>query len=476
MFTKKLKVTTRLNIHFVCIVSLLMLIVTIYTQWVVLAEKKKEHTAQLKVITEYLVKKMPAASFIEIAERQGAKGKSVQEQVLAINSEIQPILANVLIPNDLIKFGIFSRQHQSIVAVGPDFDRSLLGVVEQFSFEEMYATETAQMDERKNSIVWYGATVFAYQMPISYNGNVIGHAFALVNLNKVYSETWKRTINTFLGGLIALLVVIMLFQEFFIRLKKDITLFAEEFVKGRANQFESQLPELTPILKYISEHTERMARLDKLNTIGEMAASIGHEVRNPMTTVRGYLQYMSKKEDLKGYREQFSLMIEELDRANGIITEFLSLAKDHAMHFEQNNLNKVITEIFPLLQADALRSNCQIEIHLAEVPDVVIDERSIRRLIVNMVRNAIEAMPRGGKIEISTGNTEKVVLVIKDQGAGIPPEIIDRLGTPFVTTKEMGTGLGLAICYRIVQRHEATISVESQPGKGTAFTMEFNKA
>jgi signal transduction histidine kinase len=198
-------------------------------------------------------------------------------------------------------------------------------------------------------------------------------------------------------------------------------------------------------------------------------------VRNPMTTVRGYLQYMSEKAEFRGYKEQLFLMIDELDRANSIITEFLSLAKNHVMDFRKSNLNKVITEIFPLLQADAMRSNCQVEIMLVDVPGVLIDERSMRQLILNMVRNAIEAMPQGGKIEISTGNSrQKVSLVIKDQGTGIPPELIERLGTPFVTTKATGSGLGLAICYRIAQRHGATISVDSKPGKGTVFTLEFD--
>jgi signal transduction histidine kinase len=419
---------------------------------------------------------MPAASFVEIAARRGAAGKSIEEQICAINKELQPILANVLVPEDKIKFGIYSHQHARLVAVGPIFDRSLIAQTNPSFFFDLGRTATAQMDEHKNSLVWHGATVLCYRLPISYNGEVIGYAFAEINLDKMYAEAWTGTIDAFLGGFIALLVVIVLFQEVLIRLTKDLTLFAKELIKGRASKFESELPELTPILKYISEQTEKMTHLNKLDTIGEMAAGIAHEVRNPMTTVRGYLQYMSEKAELQVYNEQIFLMIDELDRANSIITEFLSLAKNHAMDFRKSNLNKVITEIFPLLQADAMRSNCQVEIMLVDVPDVLIDERSMRQLILNMVRNAIEAMPRGGIIEIRTGiSRQKVSLVIKDQGVGIPPELIERLGTPFVTTKATGSGLGLAICYRIAQRHEATISVDSKPGKGTAFTLEFDR-
>jgi signal transduction histidine kinase len=451
-----------------------MLILISYGQLASLEEKKRGNIAQLKVIAEYLVNKMPPASFVEIAERQGTGGQSNEEQIRAINKELQPILANILVPEKEIKFGIYSRLNESIVAVGPNFHPSLLGWVNPDVFVDMYETQTIQIGEHKSSRVWSNVGVLTYRIPIKHNDFVIGHVFAMANMDAVYAEIWKRTIHAFLGGFIVLLFVILLFQKVLIRLKDDLNLFAQQLVNGCANKFESELPELTPIFKHISEQTENITRLNKLNTIGEMAAGIGHEVRNPMTTVRGYLQYMSNKEELKNYKEQLFLMMEEIDRANEIISEFLSLAKDHTMVFKKESLNKVILELAPLLQTDAMRSNCQIDIQLAAVPDILLDVRSVRQLILNMVRNAIEAMPQGGEVEIRTAHVRNsVFLVIKDQGAGIPLEVIERLGTPFLTTKENGTGLGLAICYRIVQRHGATISVESKPGIGTIFTIEF---
>ena len=218
-----------------------------------------------------------------------------------------------------------------------------------------------------------------------------------------------------------------------------------------------------------------LAWLERLNVIGEMAASIGHEVRNPITTVRGFLQHLSQKKDLGKYTSYFDLMIEELDRANDIITEFLSLAKDKAMVFLPAGLNDIINEFIPVLQANALLNDCSIELKLTEIPDVLLDKQSIRQLILNLTRNSIEAMPQGGRITISTYcQARKVVLMVADEGMGIPEELMDKLGTPFISSKDTGVGLGLAICYRIVQRHDATISVESDKGKGTTFTIGFN--
>lgn len=468
------QLSMRLN-KIIVIVAIFTLLTTVFSHWLSLRDKKNEYLGQLESTTAFLVQKIPEGSFASVVEKQGAAGRSADEQVLALNREFQPILADVLIMAKAVKFGIYSRNHERIVAIGPDFDSSLLVTIDGRLFAEIYETDIPRMGESKASIVWYGATVLYHIRPISSNGQIIGHAFASMNLDDIYTEFWKTIMRDFLGAFAVLLIIIMMFQEGFIRLRKDLGIFAEGIISGRSKNFESEIPELTPVLKYISEQTENMARLDRLNVIGEMAASIGHEVRNPMTTVRGFLQFLSAKEEFIGRKDHFMLMIEELDRANGIISEFLSLAKNKAMDYKHINLNKVINEVAPLLQADALRHNCQIELKLGDVPKVRVDENSIRQLILNMVRNAIEAMPEGGTVTIGTVSFEsKVLLSIEDQGVGISPEIIDKLGTPFVTTKENGIGLGLAVCHRIVQRHGATIVVESKLGRGTKFIMGFN--
>jgi signal transduction histidine kinase len=223
------------------------------------------------------------------------------------------------------------------------------------------------------------------------------------------------------------------------------------------------------------KYEEDLLRLDRLNLIGEMAASIGHEVRNPMTTVRGYLQRFSLKASFAEYREQFALMIEELDRANAIITEFLSLAKNKKVNLTLINLNIVIKSIFPLLQSDALRRGNNIELMLGAIPEVFADEKEIRQCILNLVGNGLDAMPEGGNVTIATTQVgNQVVMTVRDSGQGIPPEVKAKLGTPFMTTKEHGTGLGLPVCYRIAQRHQAAIEVETGP-EGTAFHIIFNK-
>lgn len=220
---------------------------------------------------------------------------------------------------------------------------------------------------------------------------------------------------------------------------------------------------------------QELTRLDQLNLVGEMAASIGHEVRNPLTTVRGFLQLFSRKPEFSSYKDHFGLLIEELDRANGIISEFLSLAKNKPLKLEQQNLNTIINAISPLIRSNATMSNKTLSLQLGRIPDLLLDEHEIRQLILNLVRNGLESMPPDSIITIRTFTENNcVVMAIEDTGSGIEPELIEKLGTPFFTTKDAGTGLGLAICYSIVSRHKASIKVTTS-SSGTTFFIKFDQ-
>lgn len=216
-----------------------------------------------------------------------------------------------------------------------------------------------------------------------------------------------------------------------------------------------------------------IARLDRLNLIGEMAASIGHEIRNPMTTVRGLLQILGEDDAYQKDRELFDLMIEELDRANSIISEFLSLAKDKIVELLPCNLSAAATSVIPLIQANATAQDKKLSVHFSTVPDILLDQKEIRQLLLNLSQNGLEAMEPGGTLTLKIYEEhDKVVLAVQDQGKGVDPHVMDKLGMPFVTTKDQGTGLGLSVCYRIAARHNANIEVESNP-QGSIFYVNF---
>jgi PAS domain S-box-containing protein len=227
----------------------------------------------------------------------------------------------------------------------------------------------------------------------------------------------------------------------------------------------------------ISEYKKmqsEMVRLDQMHIVGEIAAGLAHEIRNPMTTVKGFLQLLIKDEVFYEKQQYLEIMIEELNRANAIIGEFLSLARNKVADLKICQINNIIRSLAPLLQADAFLSDRTIVLKLGEVPELLLDVKEIRQLIINLVRNALEATHRGGMVEIATWKKNSTVMLsVKDRGEGIPAEIMERLGTPFVSTKDNGTGLGLAVCFGIIERHQANLDIETSPA-GTTFTVKFN--
>jgi PAS domain S-box-containing protein len=285
-------------------------------------------------------------------------------------------------------------------------------------------------------------------------------------INLLLEEIWAKVLQTGKEQ----------FRDFEVTLPKGEKRYFQVHAVPECNQ-EGIVETVLSIVRNITEQKQmerQMARLDRLNLVGEMAASIAHEVRNPITVVRGFLQWMGQKQEMsQQYQEYFAVMIEEIDRANSIITEYLSMAKNKAVHLQMHNLNSIIQMIAPLMQVDALTSNKNVRLELGKIPDMLLDEKEIRQLLLNLVRNGLEAMQQSGCVTIKTYcEGPLVTLEVRDQGSGISPEIVERLGIPFTTTKSEGTGLGLAVCYSIVNRHNATIRFKTGI-RGTTVYIQF---
>ncbi|WP_339317713.1 ATP-binding protein [Paenibacillus sp. FSL R10-2734] len=214
--------------------------------------------------------------------------------------------------------------------------------------------------------------------------------------------------------------------------------------------------------------------VERLSLVGQMAAGITHEIRNPMAVVRGFLQLMREKssDDLDSY---YQIVLEELDRANSIINDFLSLAQSRISDKEKVLLHRIIEEVSPLLWADANLRGQSVELKLnASIHELDLNVREIKQLILNLGRNGMEAMGPKGVLTLETHSTQdKVELIVRDRGIGMSESQREMLFSPFFTTKREGTGLGLSLCLGIVERHNGKINVESVEGEGTVFTISF---
>jgi PAS domain S-box-containing protein len=220
-----------------------------------------------------------------------------------------------------------------------------------------------------------------------------------------------------------------------------------------------------------------MKETEKLAVAGRIAAGIAHEIRNPLTTVRGYLQFL--KSDLPDRIISLidRLLIPELDRANSIITDFLSIAKPADIKMEKIQLNKFILEdVGMLLQSEALLNNVNIYFDLDKQLDpyeINGDKKQLLQVFLNLFRNAVEAkVKKTMNVAISSKRSNNIAQIqFCDDGPGIPPTVIDHIFDPFFSTKETGTGLGLPLSRKIIEIHKGTMKVKSDDN-GTCFLIE----
>ena len=220
---------------------------------------------------------------------------------------------------------------------------------------------------------------------------------------------------------------------------------------------------------------EDFERLEELNLVGKIAGSVAHEVRNPLTVVRGHLQLLSWDDNLNKYNEKLDTMILEIDRAVEILTELLYLSRPTESKLERQNINDVLNKLFQLLNAEALVNSHELIYELEPVPDVMLDKKRFRQVVLNLVNNGFQSMENHSSLIVRTyADAGKVYFSVKDHGKGIPPEVLNRIGTPFFTTKTNGTGLGLASCYNIVAQHGASMEIDTGP-EGTTFTIIFDQ-
>ncbi len=232
---------------------------------------------------------------------------------------------------------------------------------------------------------------------------------------------------------------------------------------GKPYQFISFQQDIT-----VRKKTEEMLqRTEKLSVIGELAAGLAHEIRNPLTAIKGFAQLI----DINTVYKQ--VIMEEIDRINFIVSEFMVLAKPHAIKFVSKPVIPMINQIVSILESEANLRNVQFEVDLNQSsPLVLCEQNQLKQVFLNLMKNAMEAMPHGGKVHIDLDVIDGMVEIsIRDEGVGIALDKIKKLGEPFFTTKEGGNGLGLMVSYNIIQIHGGHVRVESEPNIGTCFTI-----
>jgi two-component system, NtrC family, sensor histidine kinase HydH len=238
-----------------------------------------------------------------------------------------------------------------------------------------------------------------------------------------------------------------------------------------AKELEASYAHLKNQADQILEIEDQLRRADRLSALGELAAGMAHEVRNPLASIRGTAEILQDGVAADDPRLEFArILVQETDRLNRVVQDFLSFARSAPEDSSRLDLNQLLDEILKLALFQAEKSAVKVSFNPGPIPVVIGVGEKLKQVFLNLALNAIQAMPQGGMLEVSTETDQGRALVrFRDNGCGIPGAELEQIFDPFFTTRRNGTGLGLAITCRIVRSHGGDIEVDSQVGRGTEF-------
>ncbi len=248
--------------------------------------------------------------------------------------------------------------------------------------------------------------------------------------------------------------------------------FMYQELKAFSEQMEEKIQRVTADLR---KTEAQLIRSEKLAALGQLAAGIAHEIRNPLTSINILIHSMTENLPPEHSRwEDLKVIEEEISRINEIVDQFLRFAKPSPPLLGKVEVSPLFEETLQLLRPQIERQKISVQKDFRALPPVTADKEQMKQVILNLLLNAIQAMPKGGQLGLRgqvSADDQWVQLAIQDSGIGIPPADIDKLFDPFFSTKEGGVGLGLSIAHRIIDQHHGKIEIESQPQQGTVFTL-----
>ncbi|WP_174613429.1 ATP-binding protein [Virgibacillus ihumii] len=219
------------------------------------------------------------------------------------------------------------------------------------------------------------------------------------------------------------------------------------------------------------EAEEMMVRSEKMSVAGQLAAGIAHEIRNPLTSLKGFLQLIQAGVNRK--EEYYKIMIDEIEKMETITSELLFISKPLTDNKRVESVVSMVEDVITLLKPQAGLKNIEVACSIPDDYSVFCDRSQIKQVLINLVKNAIEAMEEPGKIHIHAAvQDEQLAVEVIDQGVGVPEELIHKLGEPFFTTKQNGTGLGIMIIRQILEKHDGELEIQQNESKGSTFRIK----
>ncbi len=452
-------------------------------QKALLEEKQHKLYALAKIMDDSLEK-----TFDEILEEAGALNSTREEKIKILNRKLSKITDIIATSESGVGIGYYSKDLDAIITYGPSKD---LGhkVGQSISITHQGREVMRTGDKIVQTAKLVRGKIMNCMQPLIRNGKTIGYIWSnelVENINIQIQQMLNRFYLVVLIGLILsfagttfiannIASKVNVIKHGLKNIQKDLYCRIAP-MGGEIGEIVVAVNEMAGALTERKKLEEQMQRADRMATLGEIAAGVAHEIRNPLTAVRGFVQLIDEEFSEKDSRREFTrIILKEVNRLNRIVEELLYYARPSESHSILVDLNQVLEYSLRLVNFENSKTKVNIlRQYDSQIPLVSVDEEQIKQVFLNLMINSRQAVKKNGQIRVITGmsvDRKSVKIVIADNGSGIKKENIKRLFDPFFTTREKGTGLGLAVVQKIVELHGGQVYAESIFGKGASFTV-----
>lgn len=441
----------------------------------------EEKIGKLTAITRMLDSRLGPDGYEGILRRKGALEAPPAQQIEIINLELASFTDTAAQAFPGLGVGFYNRQLDAIVTYGPS---------EKYSYTVGLRITPDHpgrtvMQENKFQVLsgkLVRGNIMNAMHPIERNGEVIGYIWANELTDDIQAQltSMDRGISFSLavGMFICMVLVLGLTED----LMRDIQIIVQGVKQLRfdlTKQIQGVQGEMGEVAETINEMAaalEQANRTQRLAALGELMAGVAHEIRNPLTGIKGFLQYFQVAGTDEERAKYLPMILREVDRMNRIIEALLYFARPCQAVVKETDLARVIHDSMTLVRPRAEQQQVVFQIHLPEgLPMVEIDEEQFKQVFLNLFINSLQAVELNGSVSINgryLPQSDAVELTLSDSGPGVPPEIRDKIFNPFFTTKLNGTGLGLSIVQKVVVAQGGRISLADNPEGGTVFIMQ----
>lgn len=448
-----------------------------------LEEKQVKLFAFAKLLDIALVK-----TYDEILQDKGLLDASREEKIRALNEELREITDYVANSEPGIGVGYYSKELDAIITYGPSNELGYyVGQPISTTHQGREVMRTGQAMVQTAFLV--RGEIMNCMLPIQRGDEVIGYIWSneLVEdiNNQINRLEYRFRLTIFFGILFSMVGAALIIDSVLSKVdlikrglkevQKDLD-YRLKPISGEMGEIVDAINEMAAALSQRKRLMEQMQRADRLAAIGEVAAGIAHEIRNPLTAIKGFIQLFEEELPEDDPKLVYTLIINrEVDRMNKIISELLYYARPSEPQQVLVNINDVLESALFLVNFKTIKPKIKVTKNYNQsLPLISVDEEQIKQVFLNLIINSTQAIDTAGEIKLETDITadEKyVVAVVSDTGKGIAQSNLKKLFDPFFTTREKGTGLGLAVVHKIIELHEGQIEVESQVGQGTTFRL-----